>query len=116
MFRHTNQFPLRMKYVVQPGDTVRSLSAKFGVYDDSLIYMNPSIQDPNRLYVGQTLYIPIYNCHPNSFIYLVKPRDTIYKLAEMFGLSIQEILTINPSLNPYNLQVGQSICIPEPLY
>lgn len=116
MYRFTNLCPNGMMYVVQPGDTVRSLAYRFKVYDSSLLDANPFIQDPNRLYVGQILCIPIRKCPLNSFAYLVKPEDTIYKLAELFSISIQEILSFNPSLNPNNLPIGQSICIPEALY
>ncbi|MDF2548537.1 MAG: hypothetical protein K0R93_3435 [Anaerosolibacter sp.] len=44
-------------YVVQPGDTLFSISQKLGVSYDALLREN-SITDPNMIYVGQKLLIP----------------------------------------------------------
>jgi nucleoid-associated protein YgaU len=44
-------------YVVQPGDTLYSISQKLGVSYDALLMEN-SITDPNMIYVGQKLLIP----------------------------------------------------------
>ncbi|MBB6218625.1 LysM repeat protein [Anaerosolibacter carboniphilus] len=45
-------------YVVQPGDTLYSISQKLGVSYDALLREN-SITDPNMIYVGQKLLIPM---------------------------------------------------------
>jgi LysM repeat protein len=44
--------------------------------------------------------------------YIVRPGDTIYKLAARFHSSDYAILSANPGINPYNLVVGQVITIP----
>jgi len=45
-------------YIVQQGDTIGSIAAKFGVSPDSIIQLN-HLTDPNALEVGQELQIPV---------------------------------------------------------
>jgi N-acetylmuramoyl-L-alanine amidase len=46
--------------------------------------------------------------------YKVKAGDTLYKIAQSNGLTLQELLDVNPSIrNPNFIQVGDIINIPE---
>ncbi len=45
-------------YIVQPGDTIGSIAAKFGVTADAIIQLN-NLSNPNALEVGQVLRIPV---------------------------------------------------------
>lgn len=45
-------------YIVQPGDTLRSLAARFDVTISALLAANPEITDPSLISVGQRLIIP----------------------------------------------------------
>lgn len=47
------------------------------------------------------------------FYYEIRANDTIYKLANEFGSSIDRIIVANPGIRIYNLQVGQRIIIPS---
>ena len=47
-------------YTVQPGDTFAGIAYSFGVSINDLWAANPTIMDPNILYVGQILYIPYW--------------------------------------------------------
>ena len=44
--------------------------------------------------------------------HVVKPGDTIYKLAQMYNVSVEAIIEANPGINPNMLTIGQIICIP----
>ena len=44
-------------------------------------------------------------------LYTIKPGDTLYNLALMYGTTVQEIINSDLTLNPYNLQIGQQIYI-----
>lgn len=44
--------------------------------------------------------------------YVIQPGDTLYKIAQMYGVSVQEVIDANPNVNPYNLYVGQIIQVP----
>ena len=43
------------------------------------------------------------------YIYIIKPGDTFYKIALANNLSLSELLTINPGINPNMLKIGQAI-------
>jgi LysM repeat protein len=45
-------------YTVQPGETLRSIAAKFGTTWQAIWEINPEISDPNRIYPGQRIRIP----------------------------------------------------------
>lgn len=53
------------------------------------------------------------DCPENSSPHIIKSGDTLYQLAKTYDTSVEEILDINPGVNPNNLQIGQRICIPE---
>lgn len=46
------------------------------------------------------------------FYYKIKKGDTIDKIANEFGSTIEQILTANPGVRIYNLQIGNEIIVP----
>lgn len=44
-------------------------------------------------------------------LHTIRPSDTLYNLALMYGTTVQEIINTNIALDPYNLRVGQQIYI-----
>lgn len=51
--------------------------------------------------------------------YTVQPGDTLFKIARNFDVKLSELLLHNPGINPLNLKVGTTLCIPfgtPPLY
>lgn len=44
-------------------------------------------------------------------LHTIRPGDTLYNLALMYGTTVQEIIDTNLALDPYNLRVGQQIYI-----
>ena len=51
-------------------------------------------------------------CPQNQYSYIIKPGDTLYKIALAYHVSVASILTANPGINPNYLWVGQHICVP----
>ena len=51
----------------------------------------------------------MYNSNP--IVHTIRPGDTLYNLAVLYGTSVQDIMNTNVGLNPYNLQIGQQIYI-----
>ncbi|MCI0394641.1 MAG: LysM peptidoglycan-binding domain-containing protein [Chloroflexi bacterium] len=50
--------PTTGNYIVQPGDTLNALARRFGVTVQAILAANPSVTNPNLIYVGQQLVIP----------------------------------------------------------
>ncbi|AFS77421.1 peptidoglycan-binding LysM [Gottschalkia acidurici 9a] len=51
-------------------------------------------------------------CPEGTRKYRVRPGDTLSKIAMDFNISVPILLILNPTINPYNLSVGQEICVP----
>jgi len=43
--------------------------------------------------------------------YIIKPRDTLYKIAKEYGSTVERLLFDNPGIDPYNLQIGSTILV-----
>ncbi len=52
------------------------------------------------------------NCPSGTFAYTIVAGDTLFSLARRFNTTVQQIVALNPNINPNNLQIGQVICIP----
>lgn len=47
-----------------------------------------------------------------SKAYIVKSGDTLWNIARRFGLSLQDLIKLNPSIDPDNIHPGQTILLP----
>lgn len=45
--------------------------------------------------------------------YIIQQGDTLYHIAKQYDGSVQDIINVNPGVNPYNLHIGQVIWIPS---
>ena len=102
-------------YIVQPGDTLFTIAQRFGVTLERLIMANPQITDPNRINVGQRINIPRAAPPPPSpetTVYVVQPGDTLFRIAQRFGFTVETLIRLNPGINPNLIYPGQRIQIP----
>lgn len=51
-------------------------------------------------------------CPQGTIPYRIKLGDTFFVLARRYNTTVEAIAVVNPMVNPGNLKVGQSICIP----
>lgn len=101
-------------YTIQAGDTFFNIARRYQITVQSLVNANPQIADPSRIVPGQVICIPVQpipGC--SGQIYTVRPGDTLGAIAQRFGVSVQQILAVNPQItNPNVIFIGQPICIP----
>src|SRR5579884_720672 len=90
-------------YTVQPGDTLWSLSQRSGVPVDQLARQN-GIADPNHILVGQQLTLA--PAAPTA-VYTVRPGDTLWAIAQRFGVSVADLERLNGVSDPRRLLPGQ---------
>jgi LysM repeat protein len=118
-------------YVVQPGDTLWRISRQFGTTVDAIVRAN-NIPNPNLIYVGQVLEIPVGPTTvpptagptptpgpttaptqpPPTQTYVVQPGDNLTRIAARFGTTVQALVQANNIVNPNLIYVGQVLIIP----
>jgi LysM repeat protein len=53
---------------------------------------------------------------PTPQVYVIAAGDTLSKVAKSYGLSLEELLAVNPSIkNPDKIAIGDEIVIPAPV-
>lgn len=121
--------PQMRPYIVQPGDTLSRIAARYGVTTAQLIKVNKLGATANSLKVGQRLIIPAPSAaaasrpqqvaattaRPTAYTtYEVKARDTLYGIAVKHGTTVSRIREANgfSAAQVDRLRVGQIIKIP----
>lgn len=96
-------------YTVKPGNNLYSIAKKYNVSVDSIKSLNNLTSD--ILSVGQQLKIPLTITPPeDSKRYTVKPGDTLYSIAKNFGMSVDELISLN-NLQSNTLSIGQQLIV-----
>ncbi len=104
-----------MPYQVRPGDTLNSIAARFGTNLVGLIELNPTLR-LRSLTEGMTICVPRVPQRPpciNGAYYIIKEGDSFYNIAQRYSIPLNLLLEANTEANPYDLKVGQEICIPN---
>ena len=103
-------------YIVDRGDTMIRLAARFGTTVKNLLKLNPEVKDASVIYEGQRLAVPrAASPAPGGAtdIYVVRRGDTLRKIAARYETSVEELLRLNPNIKNRNLiYVGQKIVVP----
>jgi len=109
----SNSFIPYELHIVSEGDTLWSISSLYNLNINDITRMNNI--DPNSfLQLGQQLSIGNKNIHRNmeskkrTILYSVKQGDSLYKISELFDVSIKSIKDINEFKNT-TLMPGQII-------
>ena len=103
-------------YVVQRGDTLNKLAARFNTTLAQLLKLNPDITNVNVIYEGQRLAFPTVIIPDTGAggVYYVRQGDTLQKIAARYDTTVEAILKINPQIaNPSLIFPGQRIVIPQ---
>lgn len=91
--------------VVQPGDTLSSLAAQYGVTPEQLAQGNCLLTQ--NLTPGYTLYAPAFPAFPTStslqcgplpgwiYAYTVKSGDTLFRIALLYSTTTANLMTAN---------------------
>ncbi len=96
-------------YVVEKNDTLYSIANKFGTTVDEIKRLNNLTG--NTLYIGQELTIPKGNNDTEYDIYVVKKGDSLWLIANNYGVSVDELVKIN-NLSNLTLQIGDKLKVP----
>lgn len=89
---------------VKSGDTLSQIANKAGTTVESL-KINNNLQDVNKIYPGQELKVD-GNVQTSAKTYTVKAGDSLWKIAQANGLSVDELKSAN-NLTSNLILVGQ---------
>lgn len=127
-------------YVVQYGDSLSAIAVRFGVLTRDLARVN-NIVNPNLVFVGQVLQIPVSGTltpipptlvpslvpsstpiivvppptQPppvNPRVYQVQPGDNLYRISIRFNVPIRALIELNGIADASRIFVGQLLILP----
>lgn len=115
-------------YTVKNGDNLWDISVKLGISLKDIIDANPSIKNPDLIYIGQVIYIPVTSIELENHsaniehtsrnlieanTYTVKSGDNLWDISVKIGVSHKDLIDANPLItNPNMIYAGQIINIP----
>ena len=62
--------------------------------------------------VGPNTYRRLIPYMQGFLIYTVRPGDTLYRIAQKFGITLKALITANPNTDPLSLSIGRQITVP----
>jgi len=105
-------FSQNISHIVEKGDTLYSLSKKYGVSVDELRSANAI--SGSDLYAGQKLIIPAKKADKRVTYesYTVKAGDTLYSIAKRSEITVDELRRLNSLDSSAVLKIGQNLKVP----
>lgn len=96
-------------YIAQKGDSLWGIANKYGLSVDKLKELNNL--SSNNLSIGQKLLVKDTSSSDDVGVYYtVKSGDTLYGIANKYGLSVNDLKTMN-NLSSNNLSIGQMLLV-----
>lgn len=95
-------------HVVQRGENLYRIALQYGLTVDEIAQYN-GLVDPTNIQVGQRLLIPlaINAAPPLPTTHVVQPGETLRSIAELYGLSVEQLVALNAIANADTIYVGQ---------
>ena len=93
-------------YTVKSGDTLSGLAGIFNIPAGRIAADN-NLRINSGLAVGQSLVIM-----SDTMRYRIKENQTLYSISQEFNVPLEELIDINPNLNPISIPVGATVIIP----
>lgn len=107
-------------HVVQPGENLFRIGLLYGLTTDQLAQAN-GLSTSSPLYAGQTLQIPgassgggpsVAPTPPADGTHVVARGETLFGIAQRYGVSVDALSAANALYNPGLLYAGQTLTIP----
>lgn len=103
-------------HAVQKGETVYSIAKKYDISEETIYNLNPDSR--NELKVNSVLIIPsssVISAGTNNNNYRdhrVKKKETLYGIAQLYNVSVDDIKKLNKELYSRGLRKGERLLIP----
>jgi cell wall-associated NlpC family hydrolase len=110
-----------MKHIVSKGETITKIAEQYHIKISAIYELNPDAKKginyksvlliPNTDLKAQKNSANIVTNYPSKK-HSVLPKETLYGIAKQYGVTVEEIQKINPTLGKSGLRNGQKINIP----
>lgn len=94
-------------HVVQANQSLTGIAQAYGTTVTNIVEAN-ELPNPNRLVIGQALVIPIV-----GRFYWVQPGDSLFSISRRFGISYQQLASVNRISPNSPLAAGTRLYIPQ---
>jgi LysM repeat protein len=132
-----NTAPVAGNYIqiaVKDGENLATYTYRYGVTGGALLAANPQLKDPNKIYAGEIINVPVVASFTPSrttpFFYVVQPGDTLASVAAKFEMIADWVAPANPGVtvtpgatilipagpHVYTVKVGDQLRYIAPLY
>lgn len=92
-------------YIVQWGDTLAIIAARYGVTVNDLLAANPTIWNASYIYAGQYINIPAAPVY-----HTVQSGQTLQNIAVLYGTTVYSLQLLNPQIYNINwIYAGQVV-------
>lgn len=107
-------------YRIQPGDSFWSISRRHGLTVTQLLHANPGI-NPRRLSIGKVISLPGVSSptgqmaavkRSQTITHEIRKGDMMERIARRYGVSLSQLKSANPGVNPLRLKIGSTLQIP----
>lgn len=101
-------------HTVQAGENLYRIGLLYGISWEDIARVN-GITDPNSVYTGLVLVIPVEEPLPTPVegqTHVVQAGENLYRISLMYGISMQEIADANGITDPDEIYVGMTLKIP----
>lgn len=107
---------------VEAGHTLYAITKKYNISYDNLIKANPGVDE--TLTIGRKLLIPLscidkkelrknnVSLDGDHITHVIKKGETLYSISKKYEISIDELLDLNPTLDPNHISINEEITIP----
>lgn len=106
-----------IEYTVQRGNTLSGIASRYGTTVGEIARIN-NIRNVNLIFPGQILRIPTNSTVQGNetratgkIIYTVKPGDTLSEIALRYGVTVNQIVSLNNIRNPNLIFPGEKLRI-----
>jgi murein DD-endopeptidase MepM/ murein hydrolase activator NlpD len=105
-------------HIVKKGETLQSIAGQYSLSTEKIKLFNNMSSD--RIFTGQKIFLYPHPAKKQEFVtqrkipkrgyHIVKPKESIHRIAKMYGLSVFDILDYN-DLHSYKLEPGMNIVL-----
>lgn len=106
--RPENTINSTISYTIKVGDTLSEIALRYGTTYENIAAYN-QISNPDLIYAGQVIRIPIGSQSAGTKYYTIKQGDTLSEIAVRFGTTVAQLQRINGIQNPNRIYAGVTI-------